>query len=67
VNRLLRLLHHLFGDAPPPRPTGHVPHGLHRDEHRRRPGQHGDEREEPADGADDGPAPAPAPPPHHGH
>lgn len=62
MNRLLRLLHHLFGEAPPPRPTGHVPDGLHRRRH-----GHGDEPGEQADGADDGPAPAPAPPPHHGH
>jgi hypothetical protein len=63
VNRLLRLLHHLFGDEPPPRPHGHG-------EHHRRHGHHqGDDegRREAEDqvfeAADDGPAPSPP----HGH
>lgn len=70
MNRLLRLLHHLFGDDPPPRPTGHVPDRLHRGHHRQHGhGGHGHrghdgEADDPvADAADDGPAPTS----HHGH
>ena len=62
MNRLWRLLLHLFGDEPPPRPSGHVPDRLHRDHHRHQ--EHGDEADDQVAGAaDDGPAPAP----HHGH
>lgn len=73
MNRLWRILHHLFGDDPPPRPTGHVPHGLHRGHHRQHGRghghhEHGDEAgreadEQVSDAADDGPAPTS----HHGH
>jgi hypothetical protein len=65
VNRLWRLLHHLFGEPPPPRPTGHVPDRLHRGHHRHRHG--GEAGEEMPD--DDGPGPGPAPDhhTHHGH
>ena len=62
MNRLWRLLRHLFGEDPPPRPSGHVPDRLHRGHH----GHHGhdDEADDPVgDAADDGPAPTP----HHGH
>jgi hypothetical protein len=62
VNRLGRLLRHLFGEDPPPRPTGHVPDRLHRGDHRHH--EHEGEGEDPvADAADDGPPPTP----HHGH
>lgn len=62
MNRLWRLLHHLFGDEPPPRPVGHGHHGEHRghgedDEEARRQAE-----EQVADAVDDSPPPA-----HHDH
>ena len=65
MNRLWRLLHHLFGDPPPPRPSGHVPDRLHRGHHR-----HHEDDEEARRQADDQVADAgdgPAPASHHGH
>ena len=66
MKRLWRLLHHLFGDEPPPRPTGHAPR--HTRGHR---GHHHDEEDEEARRqADDQVADAgdgPSPTPHHGH
>ena len=63
MNRLWRLLRHLFGEDPPPRPTGHVPDRLHRGHHRHH--ENGDEADDLlADAADDGPTPTQ---PHHGH
>ena len=62
MNRLWRLLRHLFGEDPPPRPTGHVPDRLHRHHHRHHEHE-GEEDDQVADAADDGPAPTH----HHGH
>jgi len=62
VNRLWRLLRHLFGEDPPPRPSGHVPNRLHRHHHRQHEGEGEDDQV--ADAADDGPAPTTH---HHGH
>ena len=61
MNRLWRLLQHLFGDEPPPRPAGHGHHHRRhghgeRDEEERRQAE-----EQVADAADDAPAP------HHDH
>jgi hypothetical protein len=70
VNGLIRLLRHLFGEDPPPRPSGHAPHPRHRARHRHHHevDQEAGERrrevdEQVTDAADDGPAPTP----HHGH
>ncbi len=63
MNRLWRLLTHLFGDEPPPRPLGHGHH--HRwhghDEAAEESRRQADEQV--ADAADDSPAPMP----HHDH
>lgn len=67
MNRLWRLLHHLFGDEPPPRPVG-PGHHHHQRRHRHRHDERDEEArrqadEQVADAADDGPAP----PAHHAH
>jgi hypothetical protein len=62
VNGLWRLLRRLFGEDPPPRPTGHVPDRLHRGHHRHDgDGDDADAEDRVADAADDRPAQ------HHGH